>query len=621
LDELMNVQVKVASAQPEAVFHTPSTVTVVDREMIDKYHFLSIAEALTTVAGMEVYQTVIDKNVATARGVLQNFYANKVLLMINNVPTWQPIYGDGHLERIDIQDVERIEVLKGPASVLYGSNAYVGVINIILREVEETGVSAYTRVGYRNLGGSGANIRLRADDFRLGISANGYTEERSPYTMTSALNHPYNNDLSYQHSEEYGNRNFNVNASWQAHSVMVNNFNYNHTYLGAHPSYAGGGGTRVKNGGTLVNYRYNNQLNKQLQLHGNMTYDYFRRQFSLSADRVSQIRLAGDRFNAELDMHYEHSEQFEFSYGFAADNRRSHGHDTWDAVQDTLIRNNLQKDDNILEWATYVQVDSKIRAFRLLLGTRYTHNAHFGHNFSSRMSSVYTINDNNSVKLIYGRSYRVPTMFELYFSHPTVMGNRTLDPETSRSYEIAWLFGANKLFFQVLSYHQKYMNLIQRVTPSTGPPSEYRNEDELEGGGIELEVRYQDPKRINFFINYDYIAAIEDHSDANYRFVPDHTWSYGVNKNVQSFFIAANGKTVSSVDGHLAQIARQSLLNVHIGYTHTLNQLDIRHTFSCKNITDSNMWIAEYIRQTENVNAIPTTAFGRRFVYSVFVSF
>ncbi len=151
LAELTAIKVTVSSHDSLAVFDTPSTVTVIDRDMIGSFGFLDVAEALSYVAGLEVYQTIIDRNVPTARGILQNFYANKILLLINNTPTWQPIYGEGYVDRISIADVERIEVLKGPASVLYGSNAYAGVINLVLRTTPRDGGTAHARVGAPDL--------------------------------------------------------------------------------------------------------------------------------------------------------------------------------------------------------------------------------------------------------------------------------------------------------------------------------------------------------------------------------------------------------------------------------------------------------------------------------------
>lgn len=621
LEELLEIEVDVSSTLSKKMLQTPSTVTILDREMIERYHFLSIAEALESVAGIDVLQTVIDKNVTTSRGILQNFYANKILLMINSVPTWQPIYGDGHLERIDIHDVERIEILKGPASVLYGSNAYAGVVNIILKKRKTTWVSAFGRVGLRNLGGSGINIHYKRKKLKLFVSANTHLEERKPYIFQSAAGFPYNGSLDFMHYEEYSQRNFNFSLSVNGHTFYLNNFYFEHTFLGAHPSYQGGAGTHVKNRGTLLNYRFDKNIGENLHIRGDLSYDYFERDFPLSADRLQVISLAGNRLVAQLKLNYDSLGPFNLELGGMVENRGSHGHDTISGMDGSVIRNNLKEDDDILEWSTFAQIGYNRKTFNLLLGTRYTKNKYFGDNISSRFTGVIKLNKLSSIKLIWGQSFRVPTMFELYFDHPTVKGNRALKPEISTSYELAYLVGGKHLFFQVLGYYAVYRNLIQRITPPAGPPSEYVNRSLFKGYGAEMEVRYKNPGLINGFVNYNYIKGVDEEMDNNYRYVPDHKISFGLNRAFDRFFISANGKLISFTRGHLAKIDPQFKLDVHLGYTHKIFKIKLRHAISLKNITAGDMWIPEYIRQTPNINAIPSAGFGRRLVYSVFVSF
>ena len=136
LQELLEMGIDIASFKEQTIFNTPSTVSVIDKETIKRFNFNTISEALNTVAGFSVMRTYLKRNLPTSRGILQDHYANKVLVMINNIPTWHAGTGEGSIDRVDIADVERIEVLKGPASVLYGTNAYSGAINIVLKKPE-----------------------------------------------------------------------------------------------------------------------------------------------------------------------------------------------------------------------------------------------------------------------------------------------------------------------------------------------------------------------------------------------------------------------------------------------------------------------------------------------------
>jgi len=121
------------------------------------------------------------------------------------------------------------------------------------------------------------------------------------------------------------------------------------------------------------------------------------------------------------------------------------------------------------------QLNYKMGVVNLLAGSRFTQNKQFGSNISSRVSALINLNENNSLKLIFGQSFRAPTMLELYFNHPTVVGNKDLQPETSTSYELAYLVRAGNFFAQIIGYYAEYDQLIQRYTPVVGQPATYRN--------------------------------------------------------------------------------------------------------------------------------------------------
>ncbi|KAA3617952.1 MAG: TonB-dependent receptor [Calditrichaeota bacterium] len=621
MEDLMKVQVKVSSTKPATLFNTPSSVTILDKEMLQRYHFQDIAEAVRSVAGMEVYQTIMDRNVATSRGILQNFYANKILLMVNQIPTWQPIYGEGYLERFDIHDIERIEILKGPASVLYGSNAYTGVINLVLKEVKKTAAGTKVQIGAPHINSSSTRVHFQKEDFKLSFAVNNSSERRNPYQMRSARDHPYAADSVFLFQEGYQNNNFTLNVNHQSHSLLVNYFQNMHTFLGVHPSFSTGAGTKMINQGSLLNYRYTRQVKGKTRLRSNFTFDSFERSFPVTADRDSIIRLAGDRISGDLNLNYKAAKNIKFEMGAVIETRRSHGHDTRDALQDTLIRHNLVKDADVHEGSIFSQVYFDYRKLNILLGSRYTHNNNFGRNISSRVTSVFKLNKKNSFKLIWGQSFRVPTMFELYFDHETVVGSRDLKPETSTSHEFAYLTSFNNFFFQALGFYGEYENLIQRIKPDKNLPSQYINIEKIEGYGAELELKYDNPGVCDLFLNYSYVQNVDNKTDNNYRYVPDHIIDLGLSRRFGQGYVSLVSKAVSKVEGNLDIIDPQFILDGHVGFAHEAGLLQIRHTLSIKNINDSDMLIAEYIRQTPNINSIPTTGFGRRVIYSAHIGY
>jgi len=618
LAELGQVKVSVSSSQEENLFQTTSTVTVIDKKTIETYRYSNIREALETVAGLDIYQTIIDRNIPTARGILQNFYANKILVLIDNIPTWQPIYGEGSIERININDVEKIEVLKGPASVLYGSNAYSGVINIVLKKAQSSTTQLYGKIGTDNFASAGISTKQHIDTLAIFASVNIESEESNTYQVPNAAAFEFSGKPSFDFANYNKTINANLKLNYQKHSIYINSFNYKHSFLGIHPSYLGGGGKKVDNQGTLVNYKYQDLFGKTGMV-ASLSYDYFERDFPVSHDYANAIRLAGDRVQSELRFNYL-SDDINIEYGFTGERRSSDGHDVYNANTGEFKRHNLLHDEDVVEWSSYGRIKVPFDKLSILFGSRYTNSSNFGDNVSSHFSSVYSISQQQSFKFILGQSFRVPTMFELYFDHPTVIGNAELKPETSTSFELAYLYGSNKLFFQVLGYYGIYEDIIQRQASESRPP-QYQNANKFEGYGSEAELKYQVTDTLSAYFNYNYIQGVDEKIDNNYRFVPDHTISFGMNKQIGNFSLSTYGKYISTVEGHLEDISSQFIINANMSYGQSIGNLTLRHVLSIKNLSDSKMLTPEYIRKTSNINEIVTEDFGTRFNYSIFIKF
>jgi outer membrane receptor for ferrienterochelin and colicin len=157
--------VTAASKRPQPMSETPSIVTVITAEEIRTQGYRTLGEALQTVRGLYARY---DRNYTYlgVRGVQRpGDYNNKVLLTLDGHTLNSPIYGDASFGRelgLDLERVERIEVIRGPGSALYGSNAVLAVVNVVTREPQaspaiETAASAGTfgeRRGYLSLAGA-----------------------------------------------------------------------------------------------------------------------------------------------------------------------------------------------------------------------------------------------------------------------------------------------------------------------------------------------------------------------------------------------------------------------------------------------------------------------------------
>lgn len=139
LEELMGVEVTTPSKKEESLFDTPAAVYVVTGEEIRRSGVRSIPDALRIVPGVEVAQINANEWAVTIRG-FNNSAANKLLVLIDGRSVYEPFFSGVFWDEVDtlLEDIDRIEVIRGPGGAIWGANAVNGVINIITKEAKDT---------------------------------------------------------------------------------------------------------------------------------------------------------------------------------------------------------------------------------------------------------------------------------------------------------------------------------------------------------------------------------------------------------------------------------------------------------------------------------------------------
>ncbi|MEM6605047.1 MAG: TonB-dependent receptor [Pseudomonadota bacterium] len=139
LDELLDVEVVSASKRLESVFDASAAVFVITAEDIRRSGVTSIPEALRLAPGVDAAQLDSNKWALSVRGYTQRF-ANKLQVLIDGRPVYSPVFSGVFWDAQDtmLEDIERIEVIRGPGATLWGANAVNGVINIITKRTEDT---------------------------------------------------------------------------------------------------------------------------------------------------------------------------------------------------------------------------------------------------------------------------------------------------------------------------------------------------------------------------------------------------------------------------------------------------------------------------------------------------
>jgi iron complex outermembrane receptor protein len=158
IESLMNIPIYSASKSPESTFEAPLSSTVITKEQIKRAGCASVMEALRLVPGVIVREQTNGNYDIHLRGLdnippnssLIFFTSSTTLVMIDNYPVYNYLHGGTFWETlpVDINDVEKIEVVRGPSAALYGPNAVSGVINILTRRPAKEGLYAVANARY-----------------------------------------------------------------------------------------------------------------------------------------------------------------------------------------------------------------------------------------------------------------------------------------------------------------------------------------------------------------------------------------------------------------------------------------------------------------------------------------
>ena len=628
LEDLLNIEISVASTTPETIFNSVSTVSIITAQQIKQYDFRTVADAVSSVAGFDVLRTYLKRSLPTARGILQDHYANKVLVMINGVPSWHAITGEGNLERINIHQIRRIEILKGPASVLYGTNAYSGAINLVLHRGQQSSLVV----------GAGTDNQLS-----LGASHTFLQENGSNFWTVSAYREN-DNEHSFDFIDEQGIRlpliefidsqNVTLHGQHGGHEILLNGYKNEESFLGVTPRVASGAGNPQKLEGYLLAYKLHHIFDNDADLQFNVKYDWNRRVFSRSEDNSIRADAWGQHVTTEVKYNRALTSRFDLELGLEHDYRIAKEYVNFNALSNTKLTHNNLKNRDVSSYSLFTQLGYHLENLKWLIGFRSVENELFGRNNSVRASLVYQPSLTSSIKFIAGQSYRSPSLFELYFrtdSH-TVFGNPELQPEKSASYELSYLTAIDNFFIQANLYRASYADKIFRVKADVVLPddtlisntNQYANGDKLEATGLELELKYSNPKRFDAFVNFDFIAGnkgdrLPEKEHYNFKYVPDYNLSAGISKYYGYFQSSLIIKYRGDSQGPEAKIESSLLTHWSLSYIQPLSSVEITHTLRFENVFDERAYVGEYVRR-RGLNQTPLE-FGRAVTYQIALTF
>lgn len=500
LEDLMQVQVTSVSKKQERGWDAAAAITVVTGDDIRRSGATSLAEALRLVPGLDVAKLDANKWAISVRG-LNDRFANKLLVLIDGRTVYTPLFAGVFWEAQDVllEDVDRIEVIRGPGGTMWGANAVNGVINVITKKAGET-------QGGVAVAGSGTEER-GFGGFRYG----GKLSDRSQYRLYLKY---FDRDAGTLKSSEPGEDGWHVGQlgfrSDTAFSdddtlTVQGDFYYGDSgSIFVLPSlwppfkYEQAGGCLYSGENILARWEHRSSESSTTQLQ--VYYDQTRRRDMLSGHR-------NDTWDMDLQQRIELSDRHSVVWGVGWRFLRHVSQPTW------YISLEPSTCDNWIA-STFVQDEISLadNRLRLTIGSKFEYNDYSEFEAQPNVRLAWLPNEKHTVWAAVSRAVRTPSRSErdvrlnaigAPFLLGSNFGNPDLKTEELLAYEIGYRVNPLKhITFDLTAFYNQYDKLrtIELSTPFLEllplPPHLVlpfigANNMEAESYGAELAVEWQ----------------------------------------------------------------------------------------------------------------------------------
>ena len=521
LEELMNITVRSASTYEQKVTEAPSSVTVITSDEIKKYGYRTLAEILRSVRG---FYTTYDRNYIYIgiRGFTRpGDYNTRFLLLVDGHRINENVFDMASIGTDFITDVDlidRVEVIRGPSSSLYGSNAFFGVINVItkggknFKGVEVSGAAGnhdtYNgRLSYGNEFANGIDMTLSGSIYSSqGRGRLYFREFDSPATHNGVA--LYNDDdKNYSLFTKFSYSDFLIEGAYVSREKRVPTASFGTIFNDPR--------TKTTDERAYVDLKYEHNFQNQTNLTGRISYDHFYYHGDYIYDyppiTLNKDSGRGEWAGAELKLMKTLLEKHtvvlgtEFRYSFRQDQRNFDQDPYLEYLDDTR---------NSKIWAFYFQDEFRVLDNLIFnAGVRYDHYDTFGGTANPRIALIYQPLDKTTLKLLYGDAFRAPNVYELYYKGAGNKDNPDLDPETIKTYEmiLEQLFGEH-ISVNASGFYYTIKHLISQKTDSD-KLQVYRNTDKIEAKGAELEMDYKWLNGLEGKISYTFTETKDTETD------------------------------------------------------------------------------------------------------------
>ena len=504
----------------------PAIATVISAKHLKDMGARNIFDALVTVPGFgySYLNNGSSESDIEVRGVKSRM--EKVLLMIDGHRINNPFFGSfNHLfDELPIEQIKRIEVIRGPGSALYGASAFVGVINIIMKKPGDfTGVQ---------------------------LTAGGGNDQRTHGNLLAGMG---STDaglvLNYDRMDTNGNRQFIASDAagnsgytnfWRstdtAHMVAgYNKLTFSALYLGKKRgtplSITNFIDTRTQtnNQQAYATVGYHDKVGA-VDVDVKVAFDEFRWNAEWAIDlpgfTTGYPLLKNQTYSGEIKLQFEPLDGHFVTLGLTQDFQRQFDvKHIVNGVDVSAVFNHNQNAKRKVS-AAYLQDEWEVsESLIVTAGLRFDRYDDIGSTTNPRLAVVWSVTDDLDLKFLYGSAFRAPSFVEMYeINNPASVGNPNLKPEKMRSLEVGFVWKVNHNYqLSINTFHNRFTDRIVVTAPLT------INSGGATIWGVEAELKADWSEFLYGYLNYSYQKSKDQLTQVALADVPVHRIKTGMN--------------------------------------------------------------------------------------------
>ncbi|MDM8523886.1 TonB-dependent receptor [Desulfococcaceae bacterium HSG8] len=552
LGDLLNLEITTAGKKAEKVGEIPASVVIVTRENIETYGYKDLQEILENVPGIYVTdQRAPDDVSVNVRGFWSK-QTSHVMILVNGVNQMNEKYKHFSLNMIDVpvEAIQRIEVVRGPMSVIYGSGAFYGVINIITNSASEEKSASMISASY-------------GTDNTKKILARAHGGDEVKFSLNACIRDKDGEDLAYKdmmtdpgahENKSVGEDIFSRDSKYFNLSGSYKNFYADLTHVEADvgfayvvPPFPGNKQSqKINNTNVLIGYR--KEVTDWLDVDARFAFfnSITDHDFTfLSADEYAVSTDRMKSYEAEIDFFINPAEGFDMTAGlYYRSNYENNQQNDLPAVGFDNSYHLLKDGDEVDTYAFFTQANYQpFEKLRLTAGIRFEQEKgyecaqifHQGSpemveriekvedgdtNIIPRFAALYSLDDRNIFKFMYGKAIKTPSVFDngdIILSNIANDSNLSfLDAEEIQTYELNYFsVWSSKLTINFSLFRNTLDNLITRdfKIEDEVATAYSSNGGELVTNGAELTMRSELSE--NFHI--DLAVTYQETEDQNFK--------------------------------------------------------------------------------------------------------